>query len=79
MRLVALMIVTTLMTSSAADAQNNVKVKTICQKNLREGRILVKDGRILPDNARFRIVAYKPTSRDGIWSSGSCVVVVKKR
>ena len=66
------------MLSGGAVAQSSVRMNLTCQKNLSDGRILVSDGRLLPDNARFKVISYRETSRDGGWSQGPCVLDVTK-
>ena len=52
------------------------RLPTQCQKNEGDGRVLMVDGRILPPNARFKVLSYRATRRDGDWSYGPCVLSV---
>ena len=79
MRQIGALIVMILIVSSNANAQGSARMKTICQKNLSDGRILVVDGRVIPDNATFKVIKYRPKSRDSVWSTGPCIIAVTRR
>lgn len=64
--------------ASSASAQSGRTLQTTCQKNLSDGRILVSDGRAIPDGYGFKVVKYTPRSRDSGWSTGPCTVVLRK-
>lgn len=54
--------------SVEAGARRNVS----CQRNTEDGRILV-DGSEVGD-ARYRVVSYRVTRNDGLWTYGRCVI-----
>lgn len=64
---------------AVADARSSTTMTLMCQKNLGDGRILVSNGDRLPPNSTFKVIKYRPTSRDGIWSTGPCTVLVTTR
>lgn len=59
-------------------AEAGVRVKTTCQKNLSDGRILVEDFSTLPsENATFKVLKFKAAKKDGDWAYGPCVLDAK--
>lgn len=49
-----------------------------CQQNLSDGRILVSEGNLLPENARYKVLSYTPISNQGGWSYGECKLNMTK-
>jgi hypothetical protein len=61
---------------SRGEARAATPIQTNCQKNLSDGRILVVDGRVLPENSRFKILSYRAVRQDSGWSYGPCTLKV---
>ena len=66
-----------LLQMACGTAEAGRRVRTDCQKNLGDGRILVQDGTVLPDDARFKVVSYKASRTDDGWSYGPCTVELR--
>lgn len=50
------------------------EMKMQCQQSRSDGRILVANGDMLPTNAHFKILAYKPVKMDEDWTEGPCTI-----
>ena len=70
-RLFAIAASIVMLVSTNVDAKSRMTIT--CQKNMDDGRILV-DGTQLPPNATYKVKSFHPTSRDSIWSYGTCVI-----
>jgi hypothetical protein len=70
-RFLAIVASAVVLVSTQVDAKSRMTIA--CQKNMDDGRILV-DGTQLPANATYKVKSFHPTSRDGIWSYGTCVI-----
>ena len=53
------------------------QITTACQKNTDDGRLLLSDGRIIPEGSRTRILSYTPTRVENVWTFGPCRVDIQ--
>ncbi len=76
MRATALITIACVLLFLTASAEAGTKMTMQCQQNLSDGRVLVSDGTLLPENARFKVLSYKPARKSDGWSYGTCVLDV---
>jgi hypothetical protein len=56
-------------------AEAGIRVKTTCQKNIGDGRILVEDSSVLPsETSTFKVLKFKAARTDGDWAYGPCLL-----
>ena len=68
-----------ILSGSAWAAGPPVEMQLECQQNTNDGRILVANGDMLPQGARYRVKTYRPTKNTGDgWTTGSCVLVITR-
>ena len=64
----------------SVDASAGLKMRTDCQKNRDDGRVIADLGGRSPDEVRFKVLSYEPRSTEaGPWSFGRCLIEITKR
>ena len=61
-------------------ASAGLKMKTDCQKNRTDGRVIADLGGRSPDEVRFKVLSFEPRPTEaGPWSFGRCLIEITKQ
>jgi hypothetical protein len=61
-------------------ASAGLKMKTDCQKNRTDGRVIADLGGRSPDAVRFKVLSFEPRPTEaGPWSFGRCLIEITKQ
>ena len=64
----------------SVDAVAALKMRTDCQKNRTDGRVIADLGGRSPDEVRFKVLSFEPRSTEaGPWSFGRCLIEITKQ
>ncbi len=61
-------------------ASAGLKMRTDCQRNGTDGRVIADLGGRSPDEVRFKVLSFEPKSTEaGPWSFGRCLIEITKQ
>jgi hypothetical protein len=64
----------------SVDASAGLKMRTDCQKNRSDGRVIADLGGKSPDEVRFKVLSFEPRPTEaGPWSFGRCLIEITKQ
>ena len=64
----------------SVDASAGLKMRTDCQKNRTDGRVIADLGGRSPDAVRFKVLSFEPRPTEaGPWSFGRCLIEITKQ
>jgi hypothetical protein len=64
----------------SVDASAGLKMRTDCQKNRTDGRVIADLGGRSPDEVRFKVLSFEPRPTEaGPWSFGRCLIEITKQ
>ena len=63
----------------SVDASAGLKIRTDCQKNRDDGRVIADLGGRSPDTVSYKVLSFEPKFESGPWSFGRCLIEITKQ
>ena len=61
------------------DASAGLKMRTDCQKNRTDGRVIADLGGRSPDTVSYKVLSFEQKSASGLWTFGRCLIEITKQ